>query len=203
MFHVGAAGNMHTFRLILSAAASTCTVLEHAHRAHVRVHTPRWPVDVGGVCLGFFKLSTEKSRQIETNGVLWLWAFAKPKSGLHCASEAPGDVLPAALSLRTETVHYIALVGLPIYKQLPRSLLRVSSIEPKAVVQNLAVRSCSDWFLSFWLLYLLCYSDTQKYYTQEVGNGTRGKNTSDYFWCIFVTPTVLKQHAQLYLDRVI
>jgi hypothetical protein len=35
--------------------------------------------DSGGVCLGFFELSTKISWDIETNGLLWALALPKPK----------------------------------------------------------------------------------------------------------------------------
>jgi hypothetical protein len=57
-------------------------------------------MDQGGVCLGFFLLSSKKSRQTETNGVLSKLAFPKPKPKQSTGryGEARFEVLPAASS---------------------------------------------------------------------------------------------------------
>jgi hypothetical protein len=52
--------------------------------------------DQGGVCLGFFELSIEKSQQIETKGRLWTLALPKPKQVIGIHREARFEVLPAA-----------------------------------------------------------------------------------------------------------
>jgi hypothetical protein len=82
----------------------------------------------GGVCLGLFWFFTKINRSIETKGMLWLWAFPKPTLEIHGASEAPGNVFPAALPLKAEAVHWTALIALPIYKRLPRILPSSASL---------------------------------------------------------------------------
>jgi hypothetical protein len=51
---------------------------------------------LGGVCLGFFQLSTEKRQQIETNSWLLELALPKPKHLVGRNHEAPIEVLSAA-----------------------------------------------------------------------------------------------------------
>jgi hypothetical protein len=58
---------------------------------------------LGGVCLGFFQLSTEKSQQIETNGWLLKQALPKPKQVIDRNREAPIEMLPAASALAAES----------------------------------------------------------------------------------------------------
>jgi hypothetical protein len=60
--------------------------------------------------------------------VLWLWAFPKPTPEIHGASKAPGNMLPAALPLKAEAIHWTALIALPIYKRLPRILPSSASL---------------------------------------------------------------------------
>jgi hypothetical protein len=53
--------------------------------------------------LGFYWLSTEKSRSNETNGVASTTGFAEASSRTGRRGKAPGEVLPAALHIRGET----------------------------------------------------------------------------------------------------
>jgi hypothetical protein len=60
-------------------------------------------VDSGPLCLGFYWLSTGKSRSNETNGVASTTGFAEASSRTGRRGKAPGEVLPAALHIRGET----------------------------------------------------------------------------------------------------
>jgi hypothetical protein len=51
---------------------------------------------LGGVCLGFFQLSTKKNQQTETKGWLLKRALPKPKHIIGRNREAPVEVLPPA-----------------------------------------------------------------------------------------------------------
>jgi hypothetical protein len=53
--------------------------------------------------LGFYWLSTGKSRSNETNGVASTTGFAEASSRTGRRGKAPGEVLPAALHIRGET----------------------------------------------------------------------------------------------------
>jgi hypothetical protein len=106
----------------------------------------------GGVCLGFFWLSSRISRWIETNGWLCRVLLPKPKQRIGRASKAPFEVLPAASRIRAEPVHLITHSVCSIYDGMPpclsRIVFRTLPVAPKYRISSVAACLVGSWTLA-------------------------------------------------------